>query len=84
KGEEQVTLLESIKYCFVSLDAPAAVHQASGSGSGAGPEASAPSAFPNQVPCIHMHCWPVISCSDYFRNHKSAGMHAARSPVYFS
>ncbi|GJU21185.1 hypothetical protein Tco_1154527, partial [Tanacetum coccineum] len=29
KGEEQVTLLESIKHCFVSLDAPAAVHQAS-------------------------------------------------------
>ncbi|GJW70033.1 hypothetical protein Tco_0126950 [Tanacetum coccineum] len=44
KGEEQVTLLESIKHCFVSLDAPAAVHQASGSGSGAGPEVSVPSA----------------------------------------
>ncbi|GKD47573.1 hypothetical protein Tco_1276549, partial [Tanacetum coccineum] len=27
---------DSIKHCFVSLDAPAAVHQASGSGSGAG------------------------------------------------
>ncbi|GJS29595.1 hypothetical protein Tco_0490215 [Tanacetum coccineum] len=49
KGEEQVTLLESIKHCFVSLDAPAAVHQASGSGSGAGPEASAPSAGENVV-----------------------------------
>ncbi|GJW31489.1 hypothetical protein Tco_0051521 [Tanacetum coccineum] len=36
KGEEQVTLLESTKHCFVSLDAPAAVHQASDSGSGAG------------------------------------------------
>ncbi|GKA09569.1 hypothetical protein Tco_0688900 [Tanacetum coccineum] len=44
KGEEQVTFLESIKHCFVSLDAPAAVHQASGSGSGAGPEVSVPSA----------------------------------------
>ncbi|GJQ90189.1 hypothetical protein Tco_0001328 [Tanacetum coccineum] len=49
KGEEQVTLLESIKHCFVSLDAPAAVHQASGSGSGAGPEVSAPSAGGNVV-----------------------------------
>ncbi|GJT36042.1 hypothetical protein Tco_0926461 [Tanacetum coccineum] len=49
KGEEQVTLLESIKHCFVSLDAPAVVHQASGSGSGAGPEASAPSAGENVV-----------------------------------
>ncbi|GJV02755.1 hypothetical protein Tco_1336324 [Tanacetum coccineum] len=49
KGEEQVTLLESIKHCFVSLDAPAAVHQASGSGSGAGPEVSAPSAGENVV-----------------------------------
>ncbi|GJZ55538.1 retrovirus-related pol polyprotein from transposon TNT 1-94 [Tanacetum coccineum] len=49
KGEEQVTLLESIKHCFVSLDAPAAVHQASGSGSGAGPEVSAPSAGKNVV-----------------------------------
>ncbi|GJU21439.1 hypothetical protein Tco_1154781 [Tanacetum coccineum] len=49
KGEEQVTLLESIKHCFVSLDAPAAVHQASGSGSGAGPEVSAPSAGDNVV-----------------------------------
>ncbi|GKG10968.1 hypothetical protein Tco_0342368, partial [Tanacetum coccineum] len=34
KGEEQVTLFDSIKHCFVSLDAPAAAHQASGSGSG--------------------------------------------------
>ncbi|GKD60016.1 hypothetical protein Tco_1297525 [Tanacetum coccineum] len=42
KGEEQVTLLDSIKHCFVSLDAPVAVQQASGSGSGAGPEVSAP------------------------------------------
>ncbi|GJU38383.1 hypothetical protein Tco_1191340 [Tanacetum coccineum] len=49
KGEEQVTLLESIKHCFVSLDAPAAVHQASGSGSGAGPAVSAPSAGENVV-----------------------------------
>ncbi|GKD74079.1 hypothetical protein Tco_1332361 [Tanacetum coccineum] len=49
KGEEQVTLLDSIKHCFVSLDAPAAVHQASGSGSGAGPEVSAPSAGDNVV-----------------------------------
>ncbi|GJY10357.1 hypothetical protein Tco_0378542 [Tanacetum coccineum] len=38
KGEEQVTLLDSIKHCFMSLDAPAAVQQASGSGSGADPE----------------------------------------------
>ncbi|GKA13514.1 hypothetical protein Tco_0693160 [Tanacetum coccineum] len=49
KGEEQVTLLESIKHCFVSLDAPAAVHQASGSGSGAGPEVSVPSTGENVV-----------------------------------
>ncbi|GJW62756.1 hypothetical protein Tco_0112091 [Tanacetum coccineum] len=49
KGEEQVTLLESIKHCFVSLDAPVAVHQASGSGSGAGPEVSASSARENVV-----------------------------------
>ncbi|GKD10941.1 hypothetical protein Tco_1190626 [Tanacetum coccineum] len=49
KGEEQVTLLGSIKHCFVSLDAPAAVHQASGSGSGAGPEVFAPSAGGNVV-----------------------------------
>ncbi|GJY63653.1 hypothetical protein Tco_0465113 [Tanacetum coccineum] len=40
KGEEQVTLFDSIKHCFVSLDAPAAAHQASGSGSGAGAEVS--------------------------------------------
>ncbi|GJY70829.1 hypothetical protein Tco_0474532, partial [Tanacetum coccineum] len=49
KGEEQVTLLESIKHCFMFLDAPAAVHQASGSGSGAGPEVSASSAGKNVV-----------------------------------
>ncbi|GJZ95093.1 hypothetical protein Tco_0667296 [Tanacetum coccineum] len=49
KGEEQVTLLDSIKHCFVSLDAPAVVQQASGSGSGAGPEVSAPSAGENVV-----------------------------------
>ncbi|GJY64395.1 hypothetical protein Tco_0465855, partial [Tanacetum coccineum] len=49
KGEEQVTLLESIKHCFVSLDAPVVVYQASGSGSGAGPEVSAPSAGDNVV-----------------------------------
>ncbi|GJY31283.1 hypothetical protein Tco_0414778 [Tanacetum coccineum] len=47
KGEEQVTLFDSIKHCFVSLDAPAAAHQASGSGSGAGAEVSAPSAEGN-------------------------------------
>ncbi|GKB58015.1 hypothetical protein Tco_0914201 [Tanacetum coccineum] len=49
KGEEQVTLLDSIKHCFVSLDAPAAVQQASSSGSGVGPEVSAPSAEENVV-----------------------------------
>ncbi|GKG30834.1 hypothetical protein Tco_0423322, partial [Tanacetum coccineum] len=49
KGEEQVTLLDSIKHCFVSLDAPAAVQQASGSGSGTGPEVSVPSAEENVV-----------------------------------
>ncbi|GJS11127.1 hypothetical protein Tco_0367923 [Tanacetum coccineum] len=49
KGEEQVTLLESIKHYFVSLDAPVVVHQASGSGSGAGPKVSAPSAGENVV-----------------------------------
>ncbi|GJZ16168.1 hypothetical protein Tco_0551845 [Tanacetum coccineum] len=49
KGEEYVTLLASIKHCFVSLDAPAVVQQASGSGSGAGPEVSAPSAGENVV-----------------------------------
>ncbi|GKB34508.1 hypothetical protein Tco_0879450 [Tanacetum coccineum] len=42
KEEEQVTLFDSIKHCFISLDAPAAAHQASGSGSGAGAEVSAP------------------------------------------
>ncbi|GKA01070.1 hypothetical protein Tco_0673735 [Tanacetum coccineum] len=47
KGEEQVTLLDSIKHCFVSLDAPATVQQASGSGSGAGLEVSALSAEEN-------------------------------------
>ncbi|GJW48626.1 hypothetical protein Tco_0080272 [Tanacetum coccineum] len=49
KGEEQVTLFDSIKHCFVSLDAPAAAHQASGSGSGAGAEVSSPSAEGNVV-----------------------------------
>ncbi|GKB59401.1 hypothetical protein Tco_0915587, partial [Tanacetum coccineum] len=49
KGEEQVTLLDSIKHCFVSLDAPIAVQQASGSGSSAGLEVSAPSAEENVV-----------------------------------
>ncbi|GJZ11024.1 hypothetical protein Tco_0545783, partial [Tanacetum coccineum] len=49
KGEEKVTLLESIKHCFMSLDAPSVVQQASGSGSGAGPEVSAPSAEENVV-----------------------------------
>ncbi|GJR13106.1 hypothetical protein Tco_0795758, partial [Tanacetum coccineum] len=42
KGEEQVKLLDSIKHCFVSLDAPAVAQQEGGSGSGAGPEVSAP------------------------------------------
>ncbi|GJX57364.1 hypothetical protein Tco_0287261 [Tanacetum coccineum] len=49
KGEEQVKLLDSIKHCFVSLDAPAAVQQEGGSGSGASPEVSAPSAEGNVV-----------------------------------
>ncbi|GJV99612.1 hypothetical protein Tco_1554864 [Tanacetum coccineum] len=49
KGEKQVNLLDSIKHCFVSLDAPAAVQQASGSGSGAGPKVSALSAEGNVV-----------------------------------
>ncbi|GJV93799.1 hypothetical protein Tco_1541612 [Tanacetum coccineum] len=49
KGEEQVTLFDSIKHCFVSLDAPAAAHQASGSGSGAGAEVSVSSAEGNVV-----------------------------------
>ncbi|GKD52960.1 hypothetical protein Tco_1286347, partial [Tanacetum coccineum] len=49
KGEERVTLFKSIKHCFVSLDDPTAVHQASGSGSGAGPEVAAPSAGKNVV-----------------------------------
>ncbi|GJZ29216.1 hypothetical protein Tco_0573863 [Tanacetum coccineum] len=46
---EQVTLFDSIKHCFVSLDAPTAAHQASGSGSGAGAEVSAPSVEGNVV-----------------------------------
>ncbi|GJY09717.1 hypothetical protein Tco_0377902 [Tanacetum coccineum] len=49
KGEEQVKLLDSIKHCFVSLDAPVVVQQEGGSGSGAGPEVSAPSAEENVV-----------------------------------
>ncbi|GJW82918.1 hypothetical protein Tco_0156063, partial [Tanacetum coccineum] len=49
KGEEQVKLLDSIKHCFMSLDAPAVVQQQGGSGSGAGPEVSAPSAEENVV-----------------------------------
>ncbi|GJR06571.1 hypothetical protein Tco_0529555 [Tanacetum coccineum] len=49
KGEEQVTLFDSIKHCFVSLDPPAAAHQASGSGSGAGAEVSAPPVEGNVV-----------------------------------
>ncbi|GJY54824.1 hypothetical protein Tco_0446488 [Tanacetum coccineum] len=49
KGEEQVTLFDSIKHCFVSLDAPAVAHQASGSGSGVGAEVSAPSVEGNVV-----------------------------------
>ncbi|GJT88362.1 hypothetical protein Tco_1070079 [Tanacetum coccineum] len=49
KEEEQVTLFDSIKHCFVSLDAPAAGHQASGSGSGAGAKVSVSSAAGNVV-----------------------------------
>ncbi|GJQ98555.1 hypothetical protein Tco_0009694 [Tanacetum coccineum] len=49
KGEEQVTLFDSIKHCFVSLNAPAATHQASGSGSGAGAEVSVSFAEGNVV-----------------------------------
>ncbi|GJU68156.1 hypothetical protein Tco_1254415 [Tanacetum coccineum] len=49
KGEEQVKLLDSIKHCFVSLDAPAVVQQEGGSGSGTGPEVSASSAEENVV-----------------------------------
>ncbi|GJX82367.1 hypothetical protein Tco_0331848 [Tanacetum coccineum] len=49
KGEEQVMLFDSIKHCFVSLDAPAMAHQASGSGSGAGTEVSVSSAEGNVV-----------------------------------
>ncbi|GKE75927.1 hypothetical protein Tco_1537968, partial [Tanacetum coccineum] len=49
KGEEQVKLLDSIKHCFVSLDALAVVQQEGGSGSGAGPEVSALSAEENVI-----------------------------------
>ncbi|GJT04803.1 hypothetical protein Tco_0839265 [Tanacetum coccineum] len=49
KGEEQVKLLDSIKHCFVSLDAPAMGQQEGGSSSGAGPEVFAPSAEKNVV-----------------------------------
>ncbi|GJW38226.1 hypothetical protein Tco_0064071 [Tanacetum coccineum] len=49
KGEEQVTLFDSIKHCFISMDAPVAAHQASGSGSGAGAEVSVSSAEGNVV-----------------------------------
>ncbi|GJY37599.1 hypothetical protein Tco_0423963, partial [Tanacetum coccineum] len=49
KEEEQVKLLDSIKHCFVSLDAPAAVQQEGCSGSGAGTDVSAPSAEENVV-----------------------------------
>ncbi|GJS09199.1 hypothetical protein Tco_0365995 [Tanacetum coccineum] len=49
KGEEQVKLLDSIKHCFVPLDAPAVVQQEGGSGSGDGPDVSAPSAKENVV-----------------------------------
>ncbi|GKC73411.1 hypothetical protein Tco_1119294, partial [Tanacetum coccineum] len=49
KREEQVKLLDSIKHCFVSLNAPAVVQQEGGSGSGAGPEVSAPSVKENVV-----------------------------------
>ncbi|GKE30309.1 hypothetical protein Tco_1445693, partial [Tanacetum coccineum] len=62
KGEEQMKLLDSIKHCFVSLDAPAAVQQASGSGSGAGPEVSAPSAEGNIV--VEENVIPVGSYLD--------------------
>ncbi|GKD58034.1 hypothetical protein Tco_1295543 [Tanacetum coccineum] len=49
KGEEQVKLLDSIKHCFMSLDAPAVVQQEGCSGSGAGPDVSTPSAEENVV-----------------------------------
>ncbi|GKB34045.1 hypothetical protein Tco_0878987, partial [Tanacetum coccineum] len=49
KREEQVKLLDSIKYCFVSLDPPAVAQQEGGSGSGAGPEVSAPAMEENVV-----------------------------------
>ncbi|GKF50626.1 hypothetical protein Tco_0147093, partial [Tanacetum coccineum] len=49
KGEEQVTLFDSIKHCFVSLNAPGVAHQASGSGSGTGAEVSLSSAEGNFV-----------------------------------
>ncbi|GKB98913.1 hypothetical protein Tco_0985050, partial [Tanacetum coccineum] len=47
KGEEQVKLLDSIKYCSVSLDTPAVVQQEGSSGSGAGLEVSALAAEEN-------------------------------------
>ncbi|GJS51075.1 hypothetical protein Tco_0624437 [Tanacetum coccineum] len=49
KGEEQVKLLDSIKHCFMSLNAPAMGQQEGGSGSGTGPEVSAPSVEENVV-----------------------------------
>ncbi|GJR67711.1 hypothetical protein Tco_0013776 [Tanacetum coccineum] len=49
KGEEQVTLFDSIKHCFISLDAPAAGHQASSSCSGAGAKVSVSFAAGNVV-----------------------------------
>ncbi|GJX31366.1 RNA-directed DNA polymerase, eukaryota, partial [Tanacetum coccineum] len=49
KGEEQVKLIDSIKHCFVSLDAPAVVQQEGCSGSGASPDVFAPSAEENVV-----------------------------------
>ncbi|GJV37979.1 ribonuclease H-like domain-containing protein [Tanacetum coccineum] len=49
KGEEQVKLLDRIKHCFVSLDAPTVVQQEGCSGSGVGPDVSAPSAKENVV-----------------------------------
>ncbi|GKG43182.1 hypothetical protein Tco_0479866, partial [Tanacetum coccineum] len=49
KGEEHVKLLDSIKHCFVSLDAPAVAQQEGGSGAGTSPEVSAPAAKENVV-----------------------------------
>ncbi|GJV97448.1 hypothetical protein Tco_1549025 [Tanacetum coccineum] len=49
KGEEEVKLLDSIKHCFMSLDTPAVAQQKGGSGSGVGPEVSAPVAEENVV-----------------------------------